>query len=374
MLTMIVVNDFAGMTGLPHWMHHAAADEDMLGFSDLVFPAFLFCVGLSIPYAIGARYRKGDSSLQVILHILGRTLALVVMGLFAMNMGGVEGGLSRPVFTLLAVTGFFLVWNDYPRRKDGLKPVPARILQVIGILLLAALVIYKDLHGMPFKHGWWGILGQIGWAYLPCALAYVFLKGDFRKMTGFWLLMLLLCVLNHTGVIPEDWSSRALILGFWPGGWTHPALCATGMTVSLLFLHFGDQPRKIIAPYVILTLSLFLLGILSHRFWIISKIQATPTWAFYCLALFLTAFGIVHWIADRKGWTRWARPVRPAGTATLTCYTIPYIWYAVWQLLGLHWPDALTNGLPGLMKALAFAFLIIGLTWIFEKLHLKLKV
>ena len=41
MLTMLFVNDFAGMSGLPHWLHHAAMDEDMLGFSDLVFPAFL---------------------------------------------------------------------------------------------------------------------------------------------------------------------------------------------------------------------------------------------------------------------------------------------------------------------------------------------
>lgn len=72
MLTMLFVNDFAGMSGLPHWLHHAAADEDMLGFSDLVFPAFIFCMGLSIPFAIGARYRKGDSQLQVLGHQIGR--------------------------------------------------------------------------------------------------------------------------------------------------------------------------------------------------------------------------------------------------------------------------------------------------------------
>ena len=374
MLMMLFVNDFAGMSGIPHWMHHAAADEDMLGFSDLVFPAFLFCVGLSIPFAIGNRYRKGDSQVNVLGHILVRTLALIVMGIFAMNFSGVEGGLSRQVFTLLSVAGFFLVWNVYPKGKDGRKPVWTILLQVLGIVLLAGLVIYKDMHGMPFKHGWWGILGLIGWAYLPCALAFLFLKGDFRMVTVFWLLTLLLCVLNSSHAIPSDFSSRALILGFWPGGWTHPALCATGLFTSLLIIRYGDKPKVFFTTCCAIALAMLLLGILSHRFWIISKIQATPTWAFFCLAIFLAAFAVLHLITDIRGWTKWAQPISPAGTATLTCYTIPYIWYAVQSLFGLSWPAALTDGIPGLIKALAFSFIIIGLTWLFGKIHIKLKI
>lgn len=374
MLLMLFVNDFAGMSGLPHWLHHAAADEDMLGLSDLVFPAFLFCVGLSIPFAIGNRYRKGDSQLQVLGHLLSRSLALIVMGIFAMNLGGVEGGLSHPVITLLAVAGFFLVWNGWPKTKEGRKPVWVLILQLLGVILLVALIIYKDLHGMPFRHGWWGILGLIGWAYLPCALAFLFLRGDFNKLTGFWLLMLLLCVLNASPAIPADFSSRALILGFWPGGWTHPALCASGMFTSLLLIRSGDKPRNLVSYFFTYALAMFLLGIVCHRFWIISKIQATPTWLFFCVACSVALFDILYWIADVKGLTRWAKVIAPAGTATLTCYMIPYIWYAVQQMLGLHWPAALTAGIPGLLKALAFALVIIGLTWAFEKIHLKLKL
>lgn len=374
MLIMLFVNDFAGMSGLPHWLHHATADEDMLGFSDLVFPAFLFCVGMSIPFAIGSRYRKGDSQVQVLGHLLGRTLALIVMGIFSMNLAGVEGGLSHPVITLLAVAAYFLIWNVYPKTADGRTPAWTRILQVCGAAVLIALVIYKDLHGMPFRHSWWGILGLIGWAYLPCALAYLFLKGDFNKLTGFWMLTLLLCILNASKAIPAEFSSRALILGFWPGGWTHPLLCASGMFTSMLLIRYQDKPRTLFSCYWSLALAFWLLGLVSHRFWIISKIQATPTWAFFCLAVFVLLFSIFHVIADVRGWTKWARPIAPAGTATLTCYTIPYIWYAVQQLLGLHWPAALTNGLPGLLKALAFAFVIIGLTWCFGKIHLKLKI
>lgn len=374
MLTMLFVNDFAGMSGLPHWLHHAGMNEDMLGFSDLVFPAFLFCVGLSIPFAIEARYRKGDQPLQVIGHILGRTLALVVMGVFAMNMRGVEGGLSHAVFSLLAVAGFFLVWNVYPKRPNGRLPWWATALRIAGVLLLAWLVLYKDLHGMPFRTGWWGILGLIGWAYLPCALAFVFLKGDFKKMTGFWILTLVLCVLNTVPAIPREWSFRWLFLSFWPGGWTHPAICASGLFTSMLLIRLGDKPRKLAISYGVLALAMFVLGLICHQVWIISKIQATPTWLFFCVAISVACFAVIWWIADLRGKTRWARPVSPAGTATLTCYMIPSIWYAVQQLLGAHWPPALTAGVPGLIKAFVFSLIIIGLTWCFTKIHIKLKV
>ena len=379
MLTMLWVNEYAGVTGLPHWMYHAAPNEDMLGFSDLVFPAFLFCVGLSIPFAIEARYRKGDMPLQVLGHILGRTLALIVMGVFAMNYRPVEGGLSRPVFTLMAVAGFFLVWNAYPRRADGRHPVWVTVLRLLGVLLLAGLVIYKDLYGMPFRTGWWGILGLIGWAYLPCALAFVFLKGDFKKLTGFWLLTILLCLLNAVREIPLDWSCRWLILGFYPGGWTHPAICASGMFTSLLLMRYGEEKgrgriRPLVVYYGILALAMFALGLVSRRIWIISKLLATPTWMFFCVAISVACFCVIWWVADVCGKTGWARIIAPAGTATLTCYTLPTIWSAVQNLLGVDWPEALSAGVPGLLGTLAFAFIIIGLTWCFGKLHLKLKV
>ena len=85
MLLMIFVNDLWTLHGVPHWLEHAAANEDGMGFSDTIFPAFLFIVGLSIPFAIGSRMARGDSKYSILLHILKRTLALVVMGFFMVN-------------------------------------------------------------------------------------------------------------------------------------------------------------------------------------------------------------------------------------------------------------------------------------------------
>lgn len=108
MFLMLFVNDIPGLKNVPHWLMHARMDEDMMGFSDTIFPAFLFCMGMSVSFAIQNRYKKGDNTLQVVAHIFWRTVALIAMGLFSLNSGGIEGGLSHQWFSILMVIGFFL--------------------------------------------------------------------------------------------------------------------------------------------------------------------------------------------------------------------------------------------------------------------------
>lgn len=116
MAMMLMVNDFWSVKGIPHWMEHAAWGEDMLGFSDVVFPTFLFCVGLSIPYAIAAMRRKGRCEGDVIRHILARSFALILMGAFICNYEyGIDPsiGYDRNVYSILMTVAFFLVFNHY---------------------------------------------------------------------------------------------------------------------------------------------------------------------------------------------------------------------------------------------------------------------
>lgn len=54
----------------------------MMGFSDTIFPAFLFCMGMSVSFAIQNRYKKGDNTLQVVAHIFWRTVALIAWDCF----------------------------------------------------------------------------------------------------------------------------------------------------------------------------------------------------------------------------------------------------------------------------------------------------
>src|SRR4051812_7634881 len=85
MMLMIFVNDLWSLHDIPVWLEHVERGVDGIGLADVVFPAFLFIVGLSLPFAIDGRRRKGDTTRELIVHVLGRSIALLVMGVFLVN-------------------------------------------------------------------------------------------------------------------------------------------------------------------------------------------------------------------------------------------------------------------------------------------------
>lgn len=122
MFTMIFVNDFWKVHDVPHWLEHAVYGEDFMGLADIVFPCFLFAVGMSIPYAIERRYAKGFSAESTLGHILSRTFALLVMGAFITNSEFrllPEAPYPIGVYWFLMAIGFIGVWNQYPKPASG---------------------------------------------------------------------------------------------------------------------------------------------------------------------------------------------------------------------------------------------------------------
>ena len=178
MLLMIFVNDLWTLSNIPDWLGHKAATVDGMGLADVVFPAFLFIVGLSVPHAIRARFRKGDSKVQVLRHIIERSLALLIMGVFMVNLENIDGEnllYSRVLWQILMTMAFFLIWNIY--RGPVLGRINPLILKGLGWIILLFLAITYTGGGegqsqwMSFH--WWGILGLIGWGYLLSALVYL---------------------------------------------------------------------------------------------------------------------------------------------------------------------------------------------------------
>ncbi|MDR0658084.1 MAG: DUF5009 domain-containing protein [Mediterranea sp.] len=374
MLLMLFVNDIAGLEDVPHWLKHAGANEDMLGFSDTIFPAFLFCMGMSVPFAIQSHYRKGDTTRQIIAHIFWRTAALVTMGLFTLNSGGIEGGLSHQYFTLLMVTGFFLVWAVYPK-TEGFRH-QSFIMKTVGVALLAFLVLYKDLNGEPFQQGWWGILGLIGWTYAICAGIYLFTHDSLLNNSMVWLAVILLSVISHSNLIPDDYGGRVILLPFIPSDWTLHAFGMSGVLTSVIMQKYAGRNHqgKFTGILCVMGVGMLIAAFCSHPYWAVSKIQATPSWLFYCLATFFPLFGLFYRLTDVKGKASWFDIIKPAGTATLTCYIIPYLWYSIQQLSGLHYPALLSAGIPGLLRSLMFSLVIVLLGGLFVKAKIRLKV
>src|SRR5262245_12496457 len=91
-LAMLFVNDVAGVRGAPPWMKHIQpSTADGLTFVDVVFPAFLFIVGLSLPVALERRMAEGGRGLRLWRHIVWRTLGLLVIGVLMVNTESISG-------------------------------------------------------------------------------------------------------------------------------------------------------------------------------------------------------------------------------------------------------------------------------------------
>ena len=361
MMLMLFVNDIPSLKGVPHWLFHAAADEDMLGFSDTIFPAFLFCVGMSVPFAIDNRLKRGDSQFGVLSHILWRSFALIVMGLFTLNCHTCSDCMSYLSYSLLMIVAFFLIWTAYEGTPLRGKPVVVNILKTIGAAILVGMILWCDYSGKHFEIGWWGILGLIGWSYLVTALAYLICRRDLKWVIVAAVVAMLLCVVNSSSLIPEDWFARYLVLSFIPGGWSGHAFCMAGLAASMLMRYYRRKEAhgQLIAVFIAIGALMLVAGICAHQYWIISKIQGTPTWLFYCLAIYFPLMAAAYWFMDIRGHVSWTSLIAPAGTATLTCYLLPYVWYPLSDKLGLHLPEGWWYGVAGIIISLIYSLIII---------------
>src|SRR5690606_36658423 len=136
MYFMIFVNDLWTLEAVPRGLGHTLAEEDGMGFSDMIFPLFLFIVGLSIPFAQSARKQEGDSPPKMVRHIIYRSFALLVLGFFYVNYGSMSPGtmFMDGILGLILVTlGFIMVWMRYDRFPSMRLPM-ALALQFAGIL------------------------------------------------------------------------------------------------------------------------------------------------------------------------------------------------------------------------------------------------
>ena len=80
---MIFVNELAKVKGLPSWTYHAPGKIDAMTYVDMVFPGFLFILGMAIPLALQVRIKKGHRIPAILGHIALRSVALIVLAISA---------------------------------------------------------------------------------------------------------------------------------------------------------------------------------------------------------------------------------------------------------------------------------------------------
>jgi heparan-alpha-glucosaminide N-acetyltransferase len=379
LVLMLFVNDLY-MPGVPSWLGHMAADFDGMGLADWVFPGFLFMVGMAIPFSIGKRIAEGQSTYTIVRHIVIRSVSLIIIGVLMLNSGRVNPeftGMGKNLWAILMYTGVFLIWNNYKENERNFFTIAG--LRLAGIALLVVL-IYKFRSG-EFENngslitGWWGILGLIGWGYLVSAFVYLAVRESILNTVIAFFFFLALNILSKLDLL-YSLNIVKPIFGVIIEG-NVPLIVLSGVLTTLILKKYSKEKYQTAIATIIIggILSIFA-GFILRNWFIISKIQATPSWGLICNGISMILFALLYWIVDIRRLTCWTFILKPAGENSLTTYLAPdIIYYLIWST-GIPILIYKQSGIPIIVIAgsVIWALLMVGLTALLVRYNIKLKL
>ena len=379
LVLMLFVNDL-NMPGVPAWLGHREGNFDGMGLADWVFPGFLFMVGMAIPFAIGNRVAKGEKTLSLSKHILIRTLSLLIIGVLMANSRNVNGeytGLSKSIWSFIMYSGVFLIWNNY--NVTDKNRILVNGLRILGVIMIIPMVyIFRsgesEIHSFSFRS--WGILGTIGWSYLVAAFVYLGFRDNILK-NGFAIIFFLtLNVLSKLHFL-DFLNPVKPVFGVIING-NAPFIVLSGMIITLILkkLTKTDLNKTVLTICGLGAFSI-IAGFIFRNWFLISKIQATPSWGLICNGISMLLFALLFWIIDIKKHIRWGLFLKPAGANSLTVYLVPdMFYYIIWQF-GLPLLFYKNSDLPLVVIAGSLVWALVmgaALPVLLERLNFRLRL
>jgi predicted acyltransferase len=392
-LIMIFVNYIAGMKASPAWLQHVADGVDAYTITDLVFPGFLFIVGVAIPLALQKRMTSGVSRWKLVGHILSRTTALLFLGILTVNEHGYSAagtGLPKSWWYLLAYTAVIVFWNIYPKTDRTSKRRLYLGLRIAAAALLIVLVLIfrgraQDGTMTMIQTSWWGILGLIGWSYMACSFTYLLTRGNRTALMGAMGFMIALYIGVRHGALDFLGPAVHNFIHIESNFGSHAAIVTAGMLAGSLFIPGGaireHKPRMKFMFF--LGAGTLLAGYILRPLHGISKNQATDSYALVSSGICCLVLLGCYYLMDVKGVKKWANFLLPIGVNPLLAYILPDIVGSVQDILTsitridiwkLLWPFREAGGWPGHLNAIAMTLVILLIVRVMTKAKVVLKL
>ncbi|HEV2694014.1 MAG TPA: DUF5009 domain-containing protein, partial [Verrucomicrobiae bacterium] len=392
MFTMIFVNDLAGAPRkvVPDWMVHFS-DRHKHGsgmtFVDLVFPGFLFIVGMSIPFALGGRLSKGEPVWKTFGHVLLRTLALLAIGILMVN--GESAADESPSwspqlwgYTMFLSCIFVFATIAPPKAGEAsakfwkMFSLAIRGLGFVGMIYCA--LSFHGHHDKPvvtlspfsINTDWFGILGIIGWAYLVAAIVYLFFRHHRTALLGCMVLLLCLYPADKKGLFDNFWLEN--IFGIGDIG-AHASIVVGGLLLASMLVSKDIIAVLARARFAVL----FALGcaagaLLLNGLYGISKNNATPSWCLWaCTTTAILWLGFYFMSDVFQPAKVLSKPFSVAGQNVLLAYLLSEMLPSPFEWVHFNTP-------PGLawyvFRCAAWAAILLAVTAGLNRLGFRLKL
>ena len=334
--------------------------------TDLIFPFFLFIVGVSIVFAFKKRSDEGKSNARLHYKIVKRSIILFGIGL------------------LLEIFPFYNIWT-----AAWFDPGTTRIMGVLQRIAICYLVA-----GIVFLH--------TGWKEQTIITACI--------LFGYWALMTLVNVpgcdvmsLNDHACNLAAYIDRLVLTEahiwdqskvFDPEGLltTLPAIATTlaGVLSGQWLLSDRPQQKKAIGM-LWFGGGLTALGWLWSNWFPLNKSLWTSSYVVYTAGIAILLLAVFYWMIDIKGYQRWAKPFFIFGTNAIALYVGTTVVGKIFDIAEMSAPNDTTISLQSkvfdivfvplasptnasLLYAIAFVLIWLFLMWLLYRKKIVVKI
>lgn len=329
--------------------------------TDLIFPFFLFIVGVAIPFAIGKRVEKGDNHKKIIIQIIRRSATLFLLGLilhtfpfglfthnFDLSTVRIPGVLQRIALVYLVAAILFLKTNYKTQIYIGAAIL---ILYWLAMTLVPVPGIgYANLEPTTNLAAW---------------VDYNLLKGHLWSATKVW---------DPEGILSTFPAIVSAIMGLITGWWLRQN---------------KDKTTKTVWLFVIGSISMTL-GYIWDGGFPLNKSLWTSSYVLYTGGLALFFLGFCYWFIDVRNSIWWIKPFQVYGLNAITVFflsgLVGRLMYFIKVLSGettvdlksylfnnlfLSWLDPIN---ASLLWAIVYILIWLGLMWILYVKKIFIKV
>jgi predicted acyltransferase len=250
---------------------------EWIAFWDLIQPAFMFMVGVAMPFALARRMEQGATRRQLFWHVAARSFRLILMSQILISIG--DGRLSFQLINVLAQIGitYFLCYLIMQLRF--------RWQAVIAVLILA---------------GYWALF-----------VAFPGTEGPFLSKTTNIGAVIDTYVFGHAN--SDNWttinfltSTVTTLFGVW-----------TGQLLQGTRSH--SEKLRIIAISAFVCLGL---GLIIHPWNPIIKRICTTSFTLYSAGWILLMLAAFYWLIEVKGYRKWTFPLVVIGANSIFIYSV----------------------------------------------------